>query len=76
MENLAHSASLAAWWSTVPPHRGIKHLGRLLQHGCTTLTRVFSDRRIELDNNPAGRELRSVAVGCRRRSVRIGMPPR
>ncbi|MGA4553895.1 hypothetical protein, partial [Methylorubrum aminovorans] len=27
MENLAHSASLAAWWPTVPPHRGIKHLG-------------------------------------------------
>ena len=26
MENLAHSASLAAWCSTVSPHRGIKHL--------------------------------------------------
>lgn len=28
MEYLAHRASLAAWWSTVPPHRGIKHLDR------------------------------------------------
>lgn len=26
VENLAHSASLAAWWSTVPPHRGIKQV--------------------------------------------------
>ena len=26
MKNLAHSASLAAWWSSVPPHRGIKQV--------------------------------------------------
>ena len=26
VENLAHSAYLAAWWSTVPPQGGIKHL--------------------------------------------------
>ncbi|WP_462119129.1 cyclin-dependent kinase inhibitor 3 family protein [Methylorubrum extorquens] len=32
MENLAHSASLAAWWSAVPPHRGIKHLVTLIEH--------------------------------------------
>jgi transposase len=25
VKNLTHSASLAAWWSTVSPHRGIKH---------------------------------------------------
>lgn len=29
----------------------------------TALTRVFDDGRIALDNNPAGRALRAVAVG-------------
>ena len=32
MKNLAHSASLAAWWSTVPPHLGIKQV--LAQQAC------------------------------------------
>lgn len=37
VKNLTHSASLAAWWFTVPPHFGIKRLTDLPQQR----TRLF-----------------------------------
>jgi transposase len=61
------AAALKAWAETILPQlSGGSDLAKAFRYMLvrwTALTRVFDDGRIALDNNPAERALRSVAVG-------------
>lgn len=62
-------SALKAWAETIFPQlSGASDLAlafRYMLARWTMLTRVFDDGRIALDNNPAEKALRSVAVGCK-----------
>jgi hypothetical protein len=61
------AAALKAWAATILPQlSGGSDLAKAFRYMLvrwTALTRVFDDGRIALDNNPAERALRSVAIG-------------
>lgn len=61
------AAALKAWAETILPQlSGGSDLAKAFRYMLvrwTALTRVFDDGRIALDNNPAERALRSVAIG-------------